>query len=85
VEKKKRDGKKLSSHDRNNIMRRTYTTPYIYIFLYIMDRAWKITSFFADMLPIPIGVVRSMSPPSISQMLSPEKPLVIVVSPVFDL
>lgn len=44
-----------------------------------------ITSFFIGKLLIPMGVVRSISPPSMSQMLSPEKPLVIVVSPVFDL
>lgn len=43
------------------------------------------TSFFTGRLLMPIGDVRSISPPSMSQMLSPEKPLVIVVSPVLDL
>jgi hypothetical protein len=32
-----------------------------------------------------MGVVKSISPPSISEMLSLEKPFVIVVSPVLDL
>lgn len=44
-----------------------------------------ITSFFIGKLLIPMGVVRSISPPSMSQILSPENPLVIVVSPVLDL
>ena len=51
---------------------------------YVLEKM-ILTSHFDGKLEMAMGVVRSISPPSISEILSPEKPLVIVVSPVLDL